>query len=86
MSGGVQKVVGVVLHMQRQIRDFHFDNFIRMKTDYYNRFYVWSHGVAGLMADVNLRTPDPFGDMNSADGFNFQSTDQCEDIAAPILS
>ena len=69
-SGG-----GSFAHLQRQIRDFHFDNFIRMKTDYYNRFYVWSHGVAGLMADVNLRTPDQFGDMNSPDGFNFQSTD-----------
>ena len=36
-------------HFQRQITDFHFDNFIRMKTDYLHRFNVWKSGVTALI-------------------------------------
>ena len=62
-------------HLQRQITDFHFDNFIRMKTDYLNRFHVWSSGVTALFDPSQSRIPDQFGNMEACDGFNFQPID-----------
>ena len=58
-------------HLQRQITDFHFDNFIRMKTDYLHRFNVWKSGVTALLDSSQLRIPEPFGEMEQRKGFNF---------------
>ena len=62
-------------HLQRQITDFHFDNFIRRKTDYLNRFHIWSSAVTALFHSSQLRIPEEFGNMETREGFNFKPVD-----------